>query len=170
MTIGLSRFDRAKGRTMSRISRSMTMLLLLSCLALSSIAAEKRISHAQLPEAVRKTADEQSKGATVRNYTTEVENDQREYEVEMISNGHSKDISIAPNGRLLEIEEQVDINSLPGSVVSALRSKAGQGLIRKVESITKNGALVAYEAQVQAGKKHSEIQVGPKGEALKREE
>lgn len=155
---------------MLTITRSITALLLLSGVALNSTAAEKRISRAQLPEAVRKTADEQSSGATVKGYTTEVENGTREYEVEMISNGHSKDITIAPDGGLLEIEEEVEIKSLPMSVVSALRTRAGEGLITKVESITKNGLLVAYEAQVQTAKKHIEIQVGPNGQTLKHEE
>lgn len=68
------------------------------------------------------------------------------------------------------IEEQVDVKSLPAHVVSSLRGRAGRGLITKVESITKLGALVAYEAQVDTAGKHSEIQVGPSGQALKHEE
>lgn len=133
-------------------------------------AAEKRLSRQQLPEAVARTADEQSKGATVRDYTTDVENGQREYEVEMISNGHSKDVTIASDGHLIEIEEEVDLNSLPARVISALRSKAGRGEISRVESITKKGAIVAYEAQVRTAGRHSEIQVGPDGQPLTHEE
>lgn len=146
------------------------LLLLASSFTLSSGAAERRIGRAELPAAVRKTADEQSKGAIVKDYTTDVENGQREYEIEMVTNGHTKDVSIASNGRVLEIEEQVNIDALSAAVVSALRQKAGQGMITKVESITKNGVLVAYEAQVHSGNKHSEIQVGPQGQTLKHEE
>lgn len=155
---------------MLKVTKSTTVLLIASFLSLSALAAEKQISRAQLPESVRKTADEQAKEATVRKYTTEIENGRREFEVEMISNGHTKDVSIAADGRLLEIEEQVDINSLPAHVISALRGRAGQGLITKVESIIKLGALVAYEAQVDTAGKRSEIQVGPSGQALKHEE
>jgi hypothetical protein len=35
-----------------------------------------------------------------------------------------------------------------------------------VESITKNGKLVAYEAAVKTGTKNSEVQVGPDGKKL----
>jgi hypothetical protein len=42
----------------------------------------------------------------------------------------------------------------------------GNGKITKVESLTKQDKLVAYEAQVDKNGKRSEIQVGPKGERL----
>jgi hypothetical protein len=133
-------------------------------------AAENRLTRDQLPAAVRVTADTQAKGATVRDYTTDVESGQREYEAEMTINGHSKDLTIAPNGRLLEIEEQTDLKSLPAQVVSSLRNRAGKGDIVKVESITKNGSIVAYEAQVHNAGRHSEIQVGPEGQTLNHQE
>ena len=40
----------------------------------------------------------------------------------------------------------------------------------KVESLTKNGKLVAYEAIVSTGTGKSEIQVGPEGKPLAHEE
>lgn len=113
-------------------------------------ATEKRITRNHLPPAVRRVADEQVQGATVRGYTTDVENGQREYEVEMMIGGRSKDVTIALDGRLIEIEQAVDLNSLPSEVLSGLRNKAGNGQIIKVESITKKGAVVTYEAQVHA--------------------
>ena len=41
-----------------------------------------------------------------------------------------------------------------------------RGTIAKIESLTKNGKLVAYEAVVKTGTKRSEIQVGPDGQKL----
>jgi hypothetical protein len=68
------------------------------------------------------------------------------------------------------VEEQVDINALPLTVVNSLRRQAGEGTITKVESLTKHGEIVAYEAQVDSNGKHREIQVGPNGERLDHEE
>jgi hypothetical protein len=53
-------------------------------------------------------------------------------------------------------------------VQAALRKAAGAGTIEMIESLTRNGKLVAYEGHVKHGLKRSEIQVGPKGEKLKR--
>jgi len=119
-----------------------------------------------LPPAVQKTADEQSKGATVKGYSSEVEAGRIQYEVELLANGHSKDVTIAQDGTILELEEEVALDALPAVVREALQKKAGRGKITKVESISKHGGLVAYEAQVHTGKKRSEIQVGPEGNAL----
>jgi hypothetical protein len=129
-------------------------------------AQEKHLKRADLPPAVQKTADEQSKGATVRGYGSEVEAGQLAYEVELTVNGHSRDVTIAPDGSVLEIEEEVALAALPAAVREALQQQAGAGTITKVESLTKQGKLVAYEAQLRTGTKRSEIQVGPDGKPL----
>ena len=144
--------------------------LLLFLVATSLPAKEKPVKRSELPPAAQKTADEQSIGATVRGYASETENGKLEYEVETTVAGHTRDVSIAPDGTVLEIEEEVAISSLPSGVRSALEAKAGHGTITKVESLTKGGKLVAYEAHVRSGKKHLEIQVGPDGKSLPHEE
>jgi hypothetical protein len=129
-------------------------------------AQEKKLKKSDLPPAVQKTADEQSQGATVKGYSSEMDQGKLVYEVEMTVNGHSKDVSLAKDGSVLEIEEEVALDSLPAPVRGAFEKKAGAGKITKVESLTKNNALVAYEAQVRTGGKRSEIQVGPDGKSL----
>ena len=147
-----------------------TLFILLLAFTASTIGQEKHIERADLPAVVQKTADEQSKGAVVRGYTAETEDGKLEYEVEMIVDGHTKDVSIDPSGNILEVEEQVAMDKLPAEVRDGLQRKAGNGKITKVESIVKRGTLVAYEAQVLTGGKRSEVQVGPDGKPLKHEE
>jgi len=152
-------------------NKLMVSILALACgLAVSAAAQEKTLKKSDLPAAVQQAVDEQSKGATIRGYSSETENGKLQYEVEMTVNGHSKDVTIAPDGTVLEIEEQVAFDSLPAAVRDGLRKKAGAGTITKVEAITKHGTLVAYEAKVHTGDKHSEIQVGPDGKPLAHEE
>src|SRR5579864_9485393 len=64
------------------------------CFLAGTIAAqEKKISRADLPAAVEKTVAQESQGATIRGFSTETENEQKLYEVELTVHGHSKDIS-----------------------------------------------------------------------------
>ena len=133
-------------------------------------AQEKKITREQLPAAVKQTVDRESQGAIVKGFATEVEHGQKLYEASLTVNGHSKDILIDKTGNIVEVEEQVSLDSLPPAVQEALKKAAGSGTIEVVESLTKNGKLVAYEAQVRHGRKRSEIQVGPNGEKLKRPE
>lgn len=131
-------------------------------------AQERKIKREQLPAAVEKTVAKESEGATIKGFSTEIEHRQKLYEAALNINGHSKDILIDKNGNIVEIEEEVSMDSLPATVQEALRKAAGSGTIQVIEALTKNGNLVAYEAQVKHGKRRSEIQVGPNGEKLKR--
>jgi hypothetical protein len=139
-------------------------------LAGAASAQEKKIKRSDLPPAVEKTVAAQSAGATIRGFSTEKEKGQTLYEVEMTVNGHSKDISMATDGSIVEIEEQVAMDSLSADVKAGLQAKAGKGKILKVESLTKKDKLVAYEAQVDTNGKKSEVQVGPDGKPLDHEE
>jgi len=155
--------------TQKNLIFSAMTVLFLSAPSIAS-AQEVRIQKSDLPAVVQKTADEQSKGATVRGYTMETEGGQLEYEVEMTVNGHSKDVSIDAKGNILEIEEEIALDKLPVAVREGLQKKAGAGAIKKVESITKHGTVVAYEAKVITNGKKSEVQVGPGGKPLDHEE
>jgi uncharacterized membrane protein YkoI len=152
-----------------RISFAMASLA-IAAVSLQLNAQEKKLQRSDLPAAVQKTVDEQSKGATIKGFSTEVENGKKIYEVQLTVNGHNKDISMDPQGHVLEIEEETPLASLPPAVKDGLTKAAGKGTILKVETLTKNGKLVAYEAAVKTGTKNSEVQVGPDGKKLAHEE
>ena len=144
------------------------MLVIVTGFAFSAAQAqEKKIKRGQLPPAVETTVARESEGATIKGFATEVEHGVKLYEASLTVNGHSKDILIDKNGNIVEVEEEVSMDSLPATVQTALKKAADSGTIQVIESLTKNGNLVAYEAQVKHGKKRSEIQVGPNGEKLK---
>jgi hypothetical protein len=133
-------------------------------------AQEKKIKRQDLPAAVEKTVAEQSKDATVKGFSTEVEKGKTFYEAELVVKGHSRDILMDAHGNIVEIEEEVAMDALPAAVKEGLTKAAGSGTISKVESLTKNGKLLAYEAVVKTGTKRSEVQVGPDGQKLARPE
>lgn len=156
---------------MTKIVKIASALVVLVLVFVANVQGqEKHIKKSNLPPAVQKTAEEQSEGAKVRGYTRETENGKLEYEVEMTVNGHSKDVSIDPSGNVLEVEEGVTLSGLSAAVREGLQRKAGAGKITRVESITKQGKLVAYEAHILTGTKKSEVQVGPDGKPLDHEE
>jgi hypothetical protein len=149
------------------------LIVLCACglsLAASAAAQEKKIKRSDLPPAVEKTVAAQTAGATIRGFSTEKEDGKTLYEVGMTVNGHSKDVLITADGTVVEVEEEVALDSLPAEVKSGLQAKAGKGKITQVESLTKRDKLVAYEAHVDTNGKKSEVQVGPDGKPLAREE
>jgi hypothetical protein len=152
---------------MNILSRLSLAIIVIGLAGVSATQAqEKKLKREQLPAAVEKTVAVESQGATIKGFATEVEKGTRLYEVELNVNGHSKDISMDKNGEIMEVEEEVTMDSLPADVQAGLKKAAGAGTIGMIESLTKGGKLVAYEAHVTTGKKRSEIQVGPNGEKL----
>jgi hypothetical protein len=151
-------------------SRIILIASICAMLAVPAFTQEKKLKKSELPAAVQKTVDELSQGATVRGFSTEEENGQTIYEAQLSVKGRNRDVSMGAGGEVLEVEDQVDFASLPAPVQEGLKKKAGAGKITRVESLTKKGKLVAYEAGVLTGTKRSEIQVGPDGKPLAHEE
>ena len=130
----------------------------------------KKVEEAKLPTSVQRTFREQAKGALIKGYTMEREHGKKVFEAEMLVDGRTKDVQVAEDGTLNEIEEEVPFASLLQDVQAALVRKARGRKVIKVESLTKRNALVAYEATTLNGSKKSEVQVGPTGKNLPHEE
>jgi uncharacterized membrane protein YkoI len=139
-------------------------------LALTASAQEKKIERSTLPPAVEKAVQAETKGATIKGFAEEREHGKTFYEVETVVDGHTRDILFHTDGTVAEIEEEVALESLPANVQTGLKKKAGGVSIDKVESLTKKDKLVAYEGSIRRNGKAAEIQVGPEGKNLSREE
>ena len=120
-----------------------------------------------LPDPVRKTVNEQSKGATLKGLSKETEKGQTLYEAELTVQGHSKDVTIDSSGNVVEVEEQVQLTSLPEAVKAGIKQNAGGAQISMVESVVKGGTLQYYEAHLKKGGKRSEIKIGTDGKQIK---
>jgi hypothetical protein len=139
--------------------------------ASAATAQEKKIDRKDLPPPVEQAVTRETRGATLLGFTQESEDGKMFYEVETRVAGRSRDILIDATGKVAEIEDAVVLARLSAAVQAGLKAAAGTGRITRVESITKQGKVVAYEAQVTAaGGKKSEVQVGPDGKALAHEE
>jgi uncharacterized membrane protein YkoI len=140
----------------------ITRLVVPAVAAVALFASETRVQMKDLPEAVQKTVQEQTKTAKLRGLAKEIEDGKTFYEAETTVNGKSRDILIDPTGAVVEVEEPVSLDSLPEAARKAIQTKAGSGKILKVESVTK-GSIVSYEAVVQKNGKKSEVAVNADG-------
>jgi hypothetical protein len=124
---------------------------------------EKKLEMKDLPAAVQKTAQEQTKGATIVGISSEKEGGKTVYEIETKVNGRSRDMLIDATGKVTELEEQTDVDSLPPAVQAEVKKSLGQDKLDKFESVTTNGVFSGYEAVVERGGKKVEISLGPDG-------
>ena len=127
------------------------------------VLAETKLAFTDLPAAVQAAAKAELNGAEIVGAGKEVEKGQTTYEVETQKEGKSRDLSFDSSGKLLEVEQEIDLDSIPAPAKAALQKKASGGTIKKIESVTA-GDKVSYEAVVTAKNgKHTEIAVNPDG-------
>jgi len=85
------------------------------------------------------------------------------YEVETKRDGKGRDLTFNERGSLLEIEEEMDLDSIPGPAKEAIQKKLAGGTVTKVESVTQ-GSKVSYEADIKTKNgKNREVAVNADG-------
>jgi len=153
---------------MSRVGRVLAGLAAgIALTAATEIAQaidpEQRIKKSEMPEAVQATADRESAGATVKEYAKAVEKGQAVYAMDIVTDGHAKEILIGGDGNVVSVQEEVPFAQLPPEIQAGLKQQAGKGRIDRVLAISKNTAVTGYEAHVSANGKTSRIEVGVDG-------
>lgn len=103
-------------------------------------AAEKRVQMKDLPPPVAQAVQEQTKGAEIRGLSKETEGGRTQYEVETVAGGKSRDLTFDGSGRLIEVEQEVALDSLPAAARAALEKRTAGGKIVKVETVTRGSA------------------------------
>jgi len=144
--------------------------LLTAALALTSCAyaAEHSVPCNTLPEAVQQHSKSLLEpGTTVKGCVKDGSGSKITYEMELVTPKGSKDVTFSPAGDVLEVEQQVDPSTLPPPVAAAFAKAAGGGTLGKVESLTRQGQLIAYESTIEKGGKHRELAFRPDGAPMK---
>ena len=126
------------------------------------------VQQASLPTPVQATVSTQARGATIHGLSKSTEDGRLTYELELVmADGHRKDMDIAPDGSILEVEEQIELAKVPDAARAAIQGTAGQRTIRRVEAVSKgDGTLVGYEVGVTDGAKRSEFRIAADGKPL----
>jgi uncharacterized membrane protein YkoI len=143
------------------------MKMLWIAMAVGTICfADQKIKLEDMPAAVQAAVKEQSKGATIKGFSKEVENGKTSYEAEMTVNGHAKDVSFDATGKVVSVEEETSIETIPAPTRDAIQKAVGTGKLQKVETVTENGKTF-YEAAIKTGAKSKEVKFDAAGKTLK---
>ena len=134
----------------------ITVLLAL-CLgvAFAQEKKEKTLALKDLAPAVQKTIQAELKGGEIKSIGKETEHGVAQYEVETMLNGKHRDFNVDTKGKLLLVEEETSIDSIPAAAKAAILKKVGDGKLGMVELFMRGGETM-YEAAytTKAGKKH----------------
>jgi uncharacterized membrane protein YkoI len=134
---------------------------LLAFSALTAGAASLQLK--DLPAAVQKTVQDTLKGGEIKNISKEVEKGVTQYEVESMLNGKHRDFEVDAKGKLLVVEEETDLASIPAPAKAAIEKKAAGGKIGLVELFIRNGETLYEAAYTSKGGKKLEVLVKADG-------
>lgn len=141
----------------------------LSCVLAASLAAqdsETKIKLQDLPPAVQAAVRENSKGATLKGLTREVENGATRYEAELKVNGRTRDVTFDESGKIVAVEQEVSLASIPAPAREAIRKSLARGKLLLVETVTSAGTTY-YEAHIRTQGKETEVKVDAGGQPVK---
>ena len=129
-----------------------------SCFAAALSAQEHPVVAANVPAAVKDAFKRAYPNATVLRYITERENGKTLFEVESRDGTTRRDLDIAPDGTILEVETQVTPAQLPAAVRSA--AEANGAHIQSAELVVA-GHDTTYEMKIQG--RRGELTLMPNG-------
>jgi hypothetical protein len=131
-------------------------------------AAAKSLALKDLPAPVQKTVNDNLKGGEIKNISKEVEKGITEYEIETMLNGKHRDFDVTAAGKLVDVEQEVDIATIPAAAKTTIEKKFPGGKLVMVESVDKGDGILTYEASytTKAGKK-GEVSVKADGTEIK---
>lgn len=102
--------------------------------------------------------------ATLEAAAEEKEHGKVVWEVESTDNGLGRDLIYAPDGSVVEIEEEVPSAQLPAPVTATVKAQYPAARIVKGEKVTR-GATVSYELQLTGAAKKS-VALTPEGKPV----
>jgi len=156
--------------------RSVGMVLAVG--ALLSVATYAERGGVRLPAAVRKALQKLYPGATVAEAESETEG-MRVYEVELEQGDRDLELTVAPNGTVLEVETEIALEELPEPVKTALRRAAGGARIEEVSKEVTHWVVtlkkletpeVSYEAEVVKDGREMELEFAADGTLLQEDD
>ncbi len=89
------------------------------------------------------------------------------YEIETKIKGHTRDMLIDAKGVLTEVEEEINLASLPAAVQAEINKSIGKAKLVKLEAVF-NGSKVqtGFSALVELAGEQSEVEMGLNGKKL----
>ncbi|HKE21589.1 MAG TPA: hypothetical protein VKB88_04305 [Bryobacteraceae bacterium] len=135
--------------------RTLTIMSMLLTFSLGASFAEKKLALKDLPLAVQKAIQDELKGGEIKSIGKETEHGVAQYEVETMREGKHRDFNVDTKGKLLVVEEETTIDSIPAAARAGIMKKVADGKVGMVELFLRSGETL-YEAEytTKAGRKH----------------
>jgi uncharacterized membrane protein YkoI len=153
----------------------MAATLCLCLFAASAAADEEKVPLDKLPKAVVDAVKARFPDAKLVGAEKETENGKTVFEVAIKNKDQNIEVTLTPEGEIVEIEKEISAKDLPEKVTKALQAKYPKATYKTIEEVIKvdkkKEKLAYYEVLlVTADKKKFEVSVEPDGKIVKEED
>jgi hypothetical protein len=143
--------------------------LVVLCTGLNSTAGEKSISKKDLPAQVLEAFEKAYPKAEIEEVCIISVEGASYYEIECEDGKVERDVVYFADGRLFQVEVEIDPATLPASVKSAVERQFPGCKIKEASRITR-GAVELFEVEGKTANDQFEVLVGPDGKIEKSDE
>ena len=127
---------------------------------------EISVSWDKLPGPVQQTIEAQLKTAKPETITQEEDDDYVLYEAAQTVDGRLKEIKVAENGQIVELEESIPTSDLPAAVVEKIKKRATKAEIKEARRVV----VYSYEVEISNDDRTKEIKVYGNGQQIENED
>ena len=151
---------------------ALAAIVLVSAVAL---ADEKPVKESDVPKPALEAVKKKYPKATAKHFAREEEKGKVVYEVTIDDEGKKIDVTLSPEGKILEEEETIPADALPAEVKSGLDASKYKGwTIKKAERIVleEKDTEPQYEVKVvqSGGEGRAEVKLDKSGKILESED
>ncbi len=152
--------------------------MVLAIVTVCVVAYAGKCRKVSLPEAVKAAIDALYPQATIEE-AKEEEEGLKVYEVELEEDGQEVELTVAPDGTIVEVETEVAMDSLPAAVAAALAQAAEGAEVKEISQEVTYWVVIlkkldapetTYEVELIKDGKKSEIEVAADGTILEQSE
>jgi uncharacterized membrane protein YkoI len=142
--------------------------VITGCAALKESGADKdeAVSLSAVPAAVKQTLAQYATEADVKTVALADQDGTKVYEFDLVQGAKKSELTIAPNGKFMGTEEDVEFSTLPSAAQATLTAKAEGGKLVSFEKAVDENHRTLYEGVVDKGGKKTEYAVDADGKIV----
>ncbi|EDY17594.1 conserved hypothetical protein [Chthoniobacter flavus Ellin428] len=131
--------------------------------------SEKAVKLSDLPAAAAAALEKHAAGGQIVKVEQDEENGKISFEAKIKSAaGKISEVSVNAAGKLLAVEDVIELSAAPEAVRTAIEKEATGGKVEKLERVTEDGKTT-YEALISANAKRREVVFSSAGKVVERE-
>jgi hypothetical protein len=134
------------------------------------LAASPTLGDTVCPAAVATAINKAFPKATINRCRAEKEHGHDQFEVKLTrADGTKAEVDVAPDGKILQVEEGISVEKLPAAVTKAFAAKYPKGKIDRAEKQTPSTGSPTFELAFQENGRKKEATFGEDGTFIEEE-